>query len=117
MAVPNGACRSARRLEWRWHSTDLPLHLQHFSPQSMRVAAERAGLLVRSLQTYSLPAAVRASILSEWRFRWGVPRRIGCTLLSEKFVDRYAARLDRGLAGEAILAEFGLASLGERSET
>lgn len=108
VAVPNGACRFARQLGWRWHSTDLPLHLQHFSPQSMRVAAERAGLLVKGFRTYSLPKAVRSSILQEWRFRWKVPIRIAQRILGDGHVNRCADQLDREMVGEAILAEFGV---------
>ncbi|MEX2212562.1 MAG: methyltransferase domain-containing protein [Phycisphaeraceae bacterium] len=106
VAVPNGACGAARRLQWRWHSSDLPVHLQHFSIPSMSLAAENAGLLIHNIQTYSLPAALRSSVLAEWRFRWKVPRRIGSALLSRRSVERRAARLDRDAAGEAILAQF-----------
>ncbi|OJW17841.1 MAG: hypothetical protein BGO49_30570 [Planctomycetales bacterium 71-10] len=106
LAVPNGACRLARRLEWRWHSTDLPLHLHHFSPRSMRVMSERAGLPLRDLRTFSFPPAVRASILLEWRYLWKVPRRLSGALLTQRFVERQAARMDENEAGEAILAEF-----------
>jgi len=112
-AVPNGACRSARVLKWRWHSTDLPLHLHHFSPQSMRVTAENAGLALRSLRTYSLPSGVRTSVLAEWRRRWKVPPRFGKLLLSQRSLDRRAARMDRATAGEAILTEFGRPTTGE----
>jgi len=106
LAVPNGACRSARRLGWRWHSTDLPLHLHHFSPRSMRVLSERAGVQLHDLRTYSLPKAVRGSILQELRYRWMVPRRIGSAVLTQRFVDRRATRMDADGVGEAIVAEF-----------
>lgn len=106
IAVPNGACRSARQLGWRWHSTDLPLHLHHFSPGSMRLLAEQAGVMLANLYTFSLPKAVRGSILQEWRQRWKVPRRLGNAILSQAFVDRKAARMDAKGAGEAIVAEF-----------
>lgn len=107
VAIPNGACRFARLLEWRWHSTDLPLHLHHFSPNSLRVLADRADVSLLDLRTYSLPKSVRGSILSEWRYRWLVPRRIGSRLLSQRRVERRAARMDAEGSGEAILAEFG----------
>ncbi len=112
LAVPNGACDSARRLGWRWHSTDLPFHLHHFSPRSMRLAAERAGLRVRCLRTLSEAPGMRSSILLEWRYRWGIPRRISGRLLSQKYVDRLASRLDRDSIGQAILAELAADGVG-----
>ncbi len=108
LAVPNAACHSARRLQWRWHSADLPIHLHHFSPQSMRVAAEKAGLSLHSLNTYSLPAAVRSSLLLEWRHRWMVPQKVGSAVLSTTFIEQRASRMDKDGVGEAILAEFTL---------
>lgn len=106
MAVPNAACRSARRLQWRWHSADLPIHLHHFSPQSIRVAADKAGLSLHSLNTYSLPAAVRSSVLLEWRHRWMVPQKVGSAVLSTSSIEQRATRMDKDVVGEAILAEF-----------
>lgn len=106
LAVPNAACHSARRLQWRWHSADLPIHLHHFSPQSMRVAAEKAGLALHSLNTYSLPAAVRSSVLLEWRHRWMVPQKVAAPFLSQTFINQKAVRMDADCVGEAILAEF-----------
>lgn len=106
LAVPNAACRSSRRLKWHWHSADLPIHLHHFSPQSIQVTADRAGLFLHSLNTYSLPAAVRSSILQEWRHLWMLPQRVGSAFLGQAFIDQRAARMDEDGVGEAILAEF-----------
>ena len=105
LAVPNGACRSARKLEWHWYSTDLPVHLMHFSPASVRVAAERAGLNVERLYTVSPAWAVRDSLCLELRVRWLIPHRISHRLLSTKSIQSYADRIDRETNGEAIIVE------------
>ena len=107
IAVPNGACRAARRLGWRWHSTDLPLHLHHFCPESIRVLAERSGVVLQKVSTFSLPKAVFQSTLLELRHRWFVPKRIGSLVLSQRIVEQRAAEMDAEDRGEAILAEFG----------
>ncbi len=109
-SIPNGACRSARVLKWRWHSTDLPLHLHHFSLKSAKIAVEKAGLSVRNLGTYSMPAAVRESMLLEMRYRWGIPRSLSKRLLPDQFAERHASKMDQKKVGEAILGEFVLAS-------
>jgi SAM-dependent methyltransferase len=106
VAVPNGSCYYARSLTWRWHSSDLPLHLHHFSPESMRITAFRAGLSLDSLRTYSLPKAVKGSILQELRYRWKIPRRLAQVCLSQQRIERKAAEMDQRILGEAILAEF-----------
>jgi hypothetical protein len=108
LSVPNGACNAAQQLGWRWHSTDLPIHLHHFSLQSMKIAAERAGLKPGRIYTYSLPSSVRGSMLSALRTRWMIPARIATAFLSDARVERRAADLDAHAAGEAIIAELVL---------
>ena len=103
--VPNGDCRFARALGWRWHSTDLPLHLMHFSLTSIRVTAEHAGLSVRRLYTYSLPRAVGSSIILMLKHRWMIPARVGRRLVWAGYIARKAVELDRKSVGEAIIAE------------
>ncbi len=105
VAVPNGACGFARRLGWRWYSTDLPLHLQHFSITSMKTTAERAGLKVETIYTYSLPAAVRMSMLVEWKQQFRIPQRISRAIWTEQRAEKLAKKLDQESAGEAILVE------------
>lgn len=105
LAVPNGDCQVMRDLQWRWHSCDLPIHLMHFSLASARAAAGRAGLTVKRLYTYSLPSAVRASMIAKLRFCHYVPRSIGQWLVAEARASGVAADLDARDAGEAILME------------
>jgi SAM-dependent methyltransferase len=108
LSVPNGACNAARQLGWRWHSTDLPIHLHHFSIESMKIAAEHAGLAPERIYTFSLPSSVRGSMLSALRTRWRIPARVATALLSDARVARRAADLDARAAGEAIIAELRL---------
>lgn len=104
IAVPNGDCRSARTLKWRWHSTDLPYHLHHFSRVSLRRAVERGGFGLQQLRTESMPAAVRASMLSELRHVWKLPIRLTEHLPLLSVAARRATRMDESVEGEAFLA-------------
>ena len=108
IAVPNAACAASRTLRDRWHSTDLPRHLMHFNPESLKRAAERAGLVVQSMSTYSLPKATAASIRTELRTRFAIPIRVSekIGLIDTYFAPRRACRLDELGRGEAILANF-----------
>jgi len=108
VSVPNGACDAARQLGWRWHSTDLPIHLHHFSLKSIKIAAERAGLAPERVYTFSLPSSVRGSILTELRSRWMIPARVATAMLSDARVERRATEQDAKAAGEAIIAELHL---------
>jgi 2-polyprenyl-3-methyl-5-hydroxy-6-metoxy-1,4-benzoquinol methylase len=62
IAVPNAGYPLARKLRGYWHSTDLPYHLMQFSPKSIAIAGQAAGLKVRSQQTESIPRIVAGSL-------------------------------------------------------
>lgn len=51
VAVPNFGSGTARLYGEHWRALDVPRHLQHFTPQTLRQAATQAGLRVRSLHT------------------------------------------------------------------
>lgn len=105
IAVPNSRCWACRVLKKAWHSTDVPRHIQQFTIQSMCIAAERAGLAVERLWTYSLPKAATGSCQIFLRHFAMVPRRL--TELLPGFAaftgGPFAKALDRWRAGEAVL--------------
>ncbi|MEX2218025.1 MAG: class I SAM-dependent methyltransferase [Phycisphaerales bacterium] len=107
IAVPNAGGFTARRLRGRWHSTDVPLHLMQFTPASARAGAERAGLRVRSLCTYTLPAAMASSLDAMLRQYLLMPAAIRRPFrpLVNLPAPALARRLDRRGDGEAILME------------
>jgi 2-polyprenyl-3-methyl-5-hydroxy-6-metoxy-1,4-benzoquinol methylase len=107
IAVPNGACLSAQRLTWRWHSTDLPYHLHHFSARSLSLAVERAGLSLHGLSTESPPDAVLNSMLNEWRQRWKLPIRLSRQAPLQGLARKRAQAMDQAVEGEALLAVMG----------
>jgi 2-polyprenyl-3-methyl-5-hydroxy-6-metoxy-1,4-benzoquinol methylase len=49
--VPNIECGEARIFKSYWYGLELPRHLSHFSPRSLRYLAESVGLTVASLET------------------------------------------------------------------
>lgn len=63
--VPNVNSAEARVFGSYWHGLELPRHLFHFSPASLRSLAESAGLRVVSLETRRNPA-VGTSLRYVW---------------------------------------------------
>jgi len=63
--VPNVDSAEARVLGSYWHGLELPRHLFHFSPQSLKFLAESAGLREVSLETRRNPA-VGTSLRYVW---------------------------------------------------
>ena len=101
IGVPNADSTFARALGREWHSTDLPFHLHQFSSNSLRVAAERAGLTVKSLSTVSLPEGSASSLRLLLRRRYGIPQRLSRWLpLGAKSM---AKRHDAASEGEALI--------------
>jgi hypothetical protein len=103
------------RLAWRWHGSDLPYHLLHFTPESLALAGKRAGLSVRKSETQSGVAGIRSSLAAWMRHRFMVPRRIlmvpgpirwGVDAISVRLAQTY----DERQQGEAIEVEFQAAS-------
>jgi SAM-dependent methyltransferase len=107
IAVPNATYPIARSLKGRWHSTDLPYHLMHFTAVSMTEAGRRAGLKVGNQRTDSQPPHVRASISQLLRYRYFVPYRLSIksrALLAA--AGWYSKHVDAKGIGEALLTEF-----------
>ena len=46
VVVPNADSEYARKLGWRWHSTDYPYNLSDYTPKTLGLAGEKAGLVV-----------------------------------------------------------------------
>ena len=105
IAVPNAGCVWSQHLGTRWHSRDVPYHLQQFTSESMKKAAQNSGFKVRSLETYSMPSAVAASIRQYLRLRFLLSTRLSgrLGLIDSMIAPRVARRLDSKIAGEAIL--------------
>ena len=104
MAVPNAGGFFARQLKDVWHSADLPVHLHHFSADSLRKAFERAGLHVESLCTESENSLV-LSLSTLMRRRALIPSRI-TRALSGRLLSKTGAvgrRIDAAGQGEALL--------------
>lgn len=59
-----------------WVGLQLPSHVQHFSPNSLRAAAVRAGLAVGLIETESLPEHVEGELSNWLRRRFLVPGRL-----------------------------------------
>lgn len=108
IAVPNGECRWAKELGWQWDGADLPYHLMHFGPQSIRRAADRAELRLQRLYTYSEPWIVRWSMSNYFRSNYGIPRRLTNLLFSEARAAILAQKMDSDLAGDTLILELCL---------
>ena len=83
IAVPNAGSFFAKALKSRWHSSDLPVHLQQFSPRSLRCVMEEVGYRIEELRTgseNSLPGSASAYLR-----RFGIPVRISQPILKAPF--------------------------------
>lgn len=115
VAVPNARCWAARALRGRWHSTDLPRHLMQFSRRSLATAAERAGLGISEIVTYSLASATAGSLRLWLRFRCLLPRRLTSRLrmIDTRVAPAVAKWLDERAVGEALIGRFALDALAK----
>ncbi len=65
--LPNAGSLSARWLKTDWLAYDLPRHRFHFTPASLELLAEKAGLKIEQIRFFSVeysPATVLFSLLS-----------------------------------------------------
>jgi SAM-dependent methyltransferase len=106
VAVPNADSEYARKLGWRWHSTDYPYNLINYTPKTLGLAGEKAGLVVQRNYTYCLPEALIFSICLWRRYRWFVPHKVTRSLLNDELIERKTKELDSRKEGEAIIMEF-----------
>jgi SAM-dependent methyltransferase len=68
--VPNWACWQRRLFDGRWFHLDLPRHVQHFSPRSLRRLADELGLEVEAIGTRSMLISAAYSIHYLIAGRW-----------------------------------------------
>jgi SAM-dependent methyltransferase len=109
IGVPNASYSIHRALKGKHLIADLPLHLMQFTPKSLVIAGERAGLKLRRQTTESIPIFVEDSIGQYFRRKMMLPRKLSAKLrLFRPVSGWYARRTERLNNGEAILAEFVL---------
>jgi SAM-dependent methyltransferase len=90
-----------------WVGLQLPTHLQHFSPKSLRRAAERAGLYAGRIETESFVEHVESELTYWLRRRFFVPGRLLTrTRVLRGVAARMAQRGERTDCGEAIVGHF-----------
>jgi 2-polyprenyl-3-methyl-5-hydroxy-6-metoxy-1,4-benzoquinol methylase len=111
ISVPNVDCIDSRKLKDKWHSSELPIHLNHFTPDSLRKAGEQAGLVLRSVVTLSMAkgaaGSLRTILREQFFIPWKVSGRLG--VIDSYFGPKLASRMDAKGRGEAILVEFAVA--------
>jgi len=106
VAVPNADSEYSRKLGWRWHSTDYPYNLINYTPKTLGLAGEKAGLVIQRHYTYSLPESLIYSISLWRRYRWFVPHKVTSLVLNDELIKRKIKELDSRNEGEAIIMEF-----------
>lgn len=107
IAVPNARSIFANALGAEWHNTDLPFHLHQFSADSLRVAAEKAGIETVEITTTSLPSATAGSLQMLLRRKYYIPQRLSRRLpLMRRYSEKLAIRQDSRHEGEALLGRF-----------
>lgn len=89
-AVPNFGSFEARLFSRRWYSLDAPRHLIHFTPDTLRSAASRAGLTVQTIDHSTGTAGLVYSLMGDLT---GVSLKLHHRPLSERAYHRTAAIL------------------------
>jgi SAM-dependent methyltransferase len=105
LAVPNGDCVWAKKLGWEWDGADLPFHLLQFGPESIKVAAEGAGLEVTKLYTESVPKLVAYTRRKYLRSRYGIPQKLSGLFINARNSATIGSRLDAATAGDNLIVE------------
>lgn len=113
--VPNVDSAEARIFRSYWHGLELPRHLFHYSPASLRFLAESAGMCEVSLETRRNPA-VGTSLRYVWDdvFRAiGIRRKAVAYLGEASFPWKVARKIVRMTVLRALLAMAPLVGEGE----
>jgi len=63
IAVPNSRSLAAKLFGRYWASLEIPRHLTIHNPNTMQMAARKAGLMVRGVRYISFPSSFQASIM------------------------------------------------------
>ena len=105
VGVPNYNSLMFARLGSDWIGLHQPQHLQHFRPDSIRLAADRAGLRIAAIETESLVEHVEGELAKWLRTRMFIPGRLTmATGLARPFAARLAKIGNETGQGEAIVA-------------
>jgi SAM-dependent methyltransferase len=113
--VPNADSAEARIFGSYWHGLEMPRHLFHYSPASLKFLAESAGLQQLSLETRRNPA-VGTSLRYVWDdlFRAvGIHRTAVAYRSDASFPWKVARKIVRMTVLRALLAMFPLVGGGE----
>jgi SAM-dependent methyltransferase len=115
VSLPNFASYGARHFRENWFPLDLPRHLNHFTPESLKRAFERAGLVFEDLRQLRRTSSLRRSARYARRAGDG---RLSTRLMTTRLGAGVAARY-RAWRGECDLmiaaARKARASGGTRS--
>ncbi len=105
VVVPNIDCTLSRMLKDKWFHVDVPRHLHHFTPESLRAASGRAGLEVAELVTESLDWATEGELAYWLRQRFFIPARVVMASgVLKPFARRLVARMNATGRGDVIIA-------------
>ena len=92
VGVPNFDSLVFALVKSSWIGLQLPTHLQHFSPTSLRLVAESAGFIVESISTNSTKEGIASELATWLRRRCLLPKRL---TLGSKPISQWASRLAR----------------------
>ena len=92
VGVPNFDSMFHELLGANWIGLQLPTHLHHFSTDSIRLVAEKAGLSVQAVKTESLPGYTEGELAQWLRYRFLVPQRIS---MGSGLLKAWAIRISR----------------------
>jgi 2-polyprenyl-3-methyl-5-hydroxy-6-metoxy-1,4-benzoquinol methylase len=106
IAVPNAANWGYRTLRGKWYATQVPIHLHHFTPSSLRMMIERAGLR-GAVRSESLVGPTASTLRDFLRHKLLLPFAVSKRLpwLNSGFAAWLGKRMDLRETGDGLLAE------------
>jgi 2-polyprenyl-3-methyl-5-hydroxy-6-metoxy-1,4-benzoquinol methylase len=105
VVVPNIGSMMFAVLKDMWTNVDVPRHIHHFTPDSLRATAGRAGLRVADLGTEALDWAIEGELKYWLRYRFFIPGRFwNRTGLLKPLARRLASRANARGRGDVIIA-------------
>ena len=105
LIVPNANSMMFALLKDLWMNVDVPRHIHHFTPASLRATAERAGLAIADITTESLPWMMEIELEYWLRHRYRVPIRLSKkTGYLKPLARRLAKQANASDKGEVIIA-------------
>ena len=105
VVVPNADSMMFGLLKDLWMNVDVPRHVHFFTPNSLREAADRAGLSVAQCETESLPWSIEVELNYWLRHRLFIPGRVwNWTGLLKPLARRLATKANASGRGEVVIA-------------